>query len=342
MDKEQSRSWFCVFNNPREHGFNISDNDELLQTIAYTFIGQSKTRVSALTLCVSADGLEHIHAVFEDSVPVRFMQIKNLFSTIHIEPTKGNKKQAEDYINKVGIYAEKGETIIAKFQHGDIAGRQGQRVDLYEAKKMIDAGMTPDEILDSDIAYYRQEKYIRAAYMAKKRKDVGTYRDVSVEWHFGESGSGKTYIYNQLLKYVDVKNIYFIREYDNGFLDNYQAQSILFMDEYRGQLAYSKLLGFLSPEVASSHARFCDSYTLWDRVYITSPLAPDEIYDMCVQNKKYDKLYQLLRRIDTVVYHYKKDGHYLTRQCKGVDYRSRSDLQNYDWMTTAAAECPFC
>ena len=54
------------------------------------------------------------------------------------------------------------------------------------------------------------------------------------------------------------------------------------------------------------------------------------------------KLYQLLRRIDTVVYHYKKDGHYLTRQCKGVDYRSRSDLQNYDWMTTAAAECPFC
>ena len=58
----------------------------------------------------------------------------------------GKKQQVEDYINKRGAFAEKGERIIAKAQQGELVGRQGNRSDLEVIRKAIDEGMTWKEV----------------------------------------------------------------------------------------------------------------------------------------------------------------------------------------------------
>ncbi len=327
MASDVSKSWFCVFNNPRENGYDIQDNDVLLETVAYDFIGASTTRVCALTLCISAEGLEHIHAVFEDVIAFRFSALKKIFPKMHIEATKGNKKQAEDYINKVGNYAEKGEVIIAKFQHGDIQGRQGQRFDLSEVQNLIKAGMTPKEIFDLDIKYRRWEKIIKDVYFAKRVADTPVIRDVNVEWHFGATGTGKSYTYVAMCEQYGRDDIYVVNDYDTGFLDNYFGQAILFLDEFRSQIPYGKLLSMLDSYVREFHARYTNVVGLWNTVIITSPFAPEQSYNRMVkEDEKIDAREQLFRRINKVVYHYKDESGYHIRECAMNEYVCAAEL----------------
>lgn len=323
MAVDISKSWFCVLNNPREHGYSIDDNDELLETIAFDFINTSTTKTCALTLCISADGLEHVHAVFEDVIAFRFSALKKLFPSAHIEATKGNKKQAEDYINKVGAFAEKGEIIVCKFQHGDIKGRQGQRFDLSEVDKYLTAGLKPCEIFDMDIRYRRYEKIIKDEYFARLCKKTPLMRNVYVEWHFGLTGTGKSYTYIDLCNVFGRDDVFVINDYDTGFLDTYSGEKVLFLDEFRCQIQYSKLLSMLDCYVREFHARYTNVKGLWQMVYIASPFSPEQCYKNLVSasDSSVDALGQLMRRINKIVYHFKdKSGTYCRYDFDTAEY----------------------
>lgn len=343
---EMCRSWFCVLNHPREHGYDIADDNELLETVAFDFIKNSTTRSCLLTLCISAAGMEHIHAVFEDSIPIRFNYLKRVYPSMHLKITKGNKKQAEDYINKVGEYAEKGEIIKARFQHGDIKGRQGQRFDLSIVQDMISQGLKPSEILDLDIKYRRYEKYIKDAYFAKKRKETPLLRDVNVEWHFGKTGTGKSYSYVNLCDTYGRDEVYVVSDYESGFLDNYSGQKVLFLDEFRNQIPYGKLLSMLDSYTREYHARYSNVVGLWDMVVITSPYAPEQVYKQLVKdNTRTDAQAQLMRRLNSIVYHYKDGEQYKTKVFTNETYTNAEDVINDvhvgDWSTPSQNELPW-
>lgn len=328
MKDTVSKSWFCVFNNPREHGYD-GTYDEILESMAANWIKDNPTRVCALTYCLSADGLEHIHAVLEDDTAMRFSKVKKCFPTIHIEPTKGNKGQAEDYINKVGVFAEKGEKILAKYTYGEIKGHQGSRVDIDNIRKYVNEGMTPQQIFDMNIRYRKYEKMVKDEFFAKRIKDTPFLRDVSVEWHVGDTGTGKTYFAKQLVDEIGEDDIYFISDYDNGAFDNYSGQHVLFLDEFRGQFRFSVLLGILQGYKQQFHSRYTNIYGLWERVIISSILPPERVYEKMVSdNKDIDTCGQLMRRINKVVYHYKKDNNYLS-----VDV-PMSEYMNYEVLKT--------
>lgn len=59
-----SRSWFCVFNNPEEHGFSGAP-DEIVERMKDCWIDGNPQRSCAVTYCISADGLKHCHAVLK-------------------------------------------------------------------------------------------------------------------------------------------------------------------------------------------------------------------------------------------------------------------------------------
>jgi hypothetical protein len=187
-----SKSWFCVFNNPEEHGFEGTP-EEIVKKIMDTWIEDNPQRTCAVSYCISADGLKHLHGVFEDTIAMRFTLIKKVFPKMHIEPTKGNKEQSEDYINKRPPFDEKGEKIIYLGRHGEIKGRQGQRNDLEIIEELINQGKSPNEIMDLSLSYRRHDKIIREAYYRKRYKETPLIRDMTVYWHVGESGSGKSY-----------------------------------------------------------------------------------------------------------------------------------------------------
>ena len=100
MSDTVSKSWFAVFNNPQQHGYD-GEPSEVIDRLISEWISNNPTRSCAMTFCVSADGLPHVHMVLEDVKAMRFSTIKKTFAVgAHFEATKGSKEQAEDYINK--------------------------------------------------------------------------------------------------------------------------------------------------------------------------------------------------------------------------------------------------
>ncbi|MCL2188087.1 MAG: hypothetical protein FWC16_03435 [Defluviitaleaceae bacterium] len=325
MKKEDvSKSWFCVFNNPEKHGYEGTPAEIVSEVIA-KWIEDNPQRTCAVTYCISADGLKHLHAVFEDVRAMRFTKIKKVFPSMHIEATKGNKEQAEKYINKQPPFDEMGEQVIYTSRHGEIKGRQGQRRDLDILEELINQDLTPVEIMDMSMSYRKHEKLIRDAYYRKRSKETPVLRDINVIWHWGESGSGKSYTYVKKVEEHGEEHVYLVGEYERGF-DKYNGEKILFLDEFRGQIKYEQLLALLSGYKVQTYARYSNVVGLWDEVHITSVFPPDLLYENMITNhRKVDSYEQLRRRITNITYHYKtNDGDY-------IEYNTPSDeYENYN------------
>lgn len=69
-----ARSWFCVANNPQEHGY-IGTPEEIAERIADDWVKDNPQRSCAIAYCISADGLHHLHKVLED--------VKNMRSKVY-------------------------------------------------------------------------------------------------------------------------------------------------------------------------------------------------------------------------------------------------------------------
>lgn len=375
-------SAFIVWNNPREHityehdkEGNIVLNDdgsqkilsttptylselseqEICDTVLNMWVNSKPGRIGAVTYCVSGRGLHHLHMVLEvqnsDSDRFRFSTIHKIYGQkFHIEPTRGNKTEAEDYINKVGKYAEKGEIVLAKAVYGEIQGNKGNRSDLAAVEDMLAQGLTPNEIMDKSITLRRYEKMIRDAYYRKRDLETPFVRPVRVVYHVGATGTGKSYGANFQIQQLGSDKVYFTKDYDTGFMDGYNGQEILWLDEYRGQLKYATFLSMLDVYKTQMHARYSNVLMLWKEVHITSVLPPEAIYENMINSSRYanlDTYGQLKRRIDTIIYHYKNEkNEYCQYQQKASEYKDYETLKGlalgtcdeHGWSTVSDGE----
>ena len=330
MANDVSRSWFAVLNNPMDHGYDGTPQ-EVCDRLRDEWIQYCPTRSGAWVYCVSAEGLQHVHMVLEDRIPMRFAAIKKSYAVgMHFEATMGNKKQAEAYINKEPPFDEKGETIIYTCRHGEICAAQGQRTDLSDIAALVEAGKTPDEIMDVNFSYRKYEKMIRSAYFRKRKKETPVKREVKIHFVVGESGSGKSFTYVKLCEKYGEDNIYFFSDYDGGGFDNYCGEPFLFLDEYKGQFRFSYLLLLLDKYKMQVHARYSNIWSLWTEVYITSVYPPEELYKKMVEEdtRGVDKQQQLMRRITDVTYCFVDDCGDYQRYTISMDlYRCFDDLK---------------
>lgn len=351
-----SKSWFLTYNHPQEtiryktdsnaeYIRDVNNNriiesvepneyagltpEELCEKMLDLWCSGSETRTAACSYCISAKGLHHLHMVVEDAVTFRFSKVKQAFPRAHIEPTRGNKSQAENYINKRGAWAEKGEQVICIRYRGEIQGRQGKRSDLEEIEKQLREGVHPNDILLSSLSVNRHSKLIKEFYSMIRSNEVPFLRTVKVYWHVGPTGCGKTYVavdcYNK-----NKNDFYFVTNYRNGFLDKYCAEKILFLDEFKGQLSYADLLVMLQGYKGEMHARFSNVIGLWEEVHITSIYPPERLYQKMVdiQDRDVDTLDQLKRRITGIYYHWKDDdsGQFRSYYCEMQNYISYGRL----------------
>lgn len=325
---ESSRCWFCVFNNPQKQ-FGEMEPEEMVQKAINLWMTK-EARGCAINYEIGDNGTPHMHMVLYDPSKTRFKAVQKLFPSIHIEPMHGTKKQALDYIEKQGNFAEKAHTIVIPAKYaGNIMDNQGKRTDLTVVHEMIEAGMKPDEIFDENILYRKYEKIIRQAYFRKRTLETPPFRAISVIYHTGEAGSGKSHTYLSLVEQYGEDNIYLVSDYENGGMDNYFGEHILFLDEYKGNLPFGKFLQWLDGYKIQIHARYANSYALWDVVHITSVFPPEEVYSFMVEEGKRsrDSIKQLLRRINTVVYHYKQNGEFKTFSLPASEYIDYEDLK---------------
>lgn len=311
----ESRSWFIVCPNVREHGVAGASAEDIAewteQEICDYVVGQwtNKTKQAACLYCRSAEGMEHLHIVLCSNNNIRFNRVKTFIGDgAHIEMTKGTKKQVEAYINKTGKFEEKGEVILAKSQEGELKGRQGQRTDIEIIRQAIDEGMTWKEVVRLR-DYFYQSKYIsliKSMYFDKRDRETPFKREVNVHWLVGESGSGKTGITLDLVKQYGEERVYLVSDYQNPF-DGYAGEPIIILDEFRGQLTYSTLLGMLEGYKKEMHARYANVVGLWTEVYITTVKSPEQVYAKMIENEdsETDPISQLLGRLTDVSYCYR-------------------------------------
>lgn len=320
-----SRSWFCVFNNPEHHGYHGRTPEEVLDSLLHLWTDGSDKRSCALAYCVSGSGTPHVHAVLEDSQPIRFATVRKVFPNMHIEPTKGSKQEAEDYIMKRGRYAERSEEVLCTRVHGEIKSRQGGRSDLDEIDRMLEGGCNPEQIFSESFAYRRYERMVREAYYQKRLEQAPDIKSMTCVWHVGPSGSGKSYCQVELRK--KRSSIYLLTDYETGGFDRYSGEEVLFMDEFRGQIKYDRLLAILDVYPMQVHARYANVVSLWNEVHITSVLPPEEAYELMVPNKRgLDSYDQLLRRLSCVVYHERLDDRFESFELKSSGYTNYEDL----------------
>lgn len=357
-------SVFIVWPNPREiieyehdvHGDIVFDADgkkkvlsstpsflaslsdqEVCDTVLNMWVNSKPGRIGAVTYCISCNGFHHLHMVLEvensDSDRFTFKQVQKLFDKrFHIEPTRGNKKEAEDYIYKRGKYAEKDEVVTAVAQIGSIKGNQGQRSDLKQMDEMLRSGMTPKQILDElGLSAYRYESMLTKAYVRKREKETPTYRQVVTYWHVGKSFSGKSYSMMELEEKLGKENVYKVVDYRKGPFDKYDYQPVLFLDEFKPySLPYGTLLAILNNYSLDIGCRYKDNCMAWNEVHITTIYPPEEMYKKMVDrcDREYDTYDQLANRIDYVVYHWKDGNEYKVYQVPMSEY-STYDMLKY-------------
>lgn len=338
------RSMFAVWNNPDKHYIykhdertgqivkDENDNPVVLDVEPTVLTGMSPSemcqyvvdkwchskpnseRTAACVYCISEKGLHHLHIVFECANDDKFTltTVQKLFNNkMHGEVTRGTKKQVEDYIWKQGTFEEKGEDIVARYQHGDLKGNQGQRSDLMALHKMIfEENKTPDEILSykTNASYFEAKKYatLQNMFMYKKKSEIPVKRDVYVSWDVGGTGSGKTYQYQKDFEEHGQYGVFRTTNYLNGWLDNYVFQKIAYFDEFRGGLTYSQLLDLTEGYKSDFHCRGTnnDKPVAWETLHICSPYFPDGVYNKMVSEAErgIDSIAQIMRRIKEINY----------------------------------------
>lgn len=300
-----SRSWFCVFNNPEEHGYTGTP-EEICNKLRDDWITLSSSRSGAWCYCVSEKGLHHVHMVLEDEKPMRFSAIKKEYAVgMHFEPTKGTKRQAEDYIHKVGPFAEKGEIILFSCSHGDIKGRQGRRSDLEGYYERLEAGENVSDILKDTPKAYAHISVLKSMYYDIRSSKTPIVRNMKVIWHTGNTGTGKSYERIKLSKIYGEENIYYLTSFNTGAFDNYNGQPILWIEDFRGEFKLQELLRMIDCYKAEIPARYTNIKALWNEVHITSILTPRECYSNACKSDTQDRIEQLLRRISIITYHFK-------------------------------------
>lgn len=304
MSEPVTYSWFAVFNNPKDHGYDGTPQ-EICEKLRDEWINNNPSRSGAWAYCISEKGLHHVHMVLEDEHAMRFTCVKKSYAKgMHFQPTKGTKKQADDYINKRGVFEEKGETVEYICYHGEIRGRQGQRRDLESMYERLLNGDTPKDILrDTPTAYLRKD-VLKSMFFDIRSNNTPIVRPMKVIWHVGRSGSGKSYERIKLAEKIGEDNIYYLTAFNSGAFDDYNAQKVLWLEDYRGEFKMQELLRLLDVYKADIPARFTNVKALWTEVHITSVLTPRETYPNATRADE-DRIEQLLRRITHMCYHYK-------------------------------------
>lgn len=304
----------------------------LTRFLVQTWADSGKDRTAGAVVCISKNHVYHAHAALYGNLTTLGNVSKIMFHA-HVEPQLGGKKELKSYLLKEPPYDESGEIVLYSYGMENVQERQGKRTDMDEIEALIHQGMTPADIMELRFSYRRYEKMIKSAYIENRIKQTSLIKEMHNEYHVGDSGSGKTYVYYQLCEKYKPENIYLATDFENGGFDYYIEQGappILFLDEFKGNIKYGQLLVILDKYSRSqTHSRYANTYNLWTTCIITSVYPPEEVYTRMVSNgrQSIDKIDQLLRRLDIIVYHYLENGEYKTFSIPAREYQGYQDLK---------------
>jgi len=308
MDLKQSRKWMVTINNPLEHGF---DHDAIQHIM-------SKVRGKSLYWCMcdeEGDECEtlHTHIFIYRSSPFTARQINALFPNCHRDNCYGTAAESRDYVKKEGDKFNKAEDgtynyTDSKGKHhigrnfGDSFFESGVCPDEHQGKSgaaelivdLIRDGAGNRQIVETvPTAYKDLDKIDRTRSMFRDAEYASTWRDLTVEYHFGTTGTGKTRTVMEQYGYI---NCYRVTDYKHPF-DTYDGQDVLIFEEFRGGLKHGDMLNYLDGYPLLLPCRYFNRQACFTKVFILTNIPPDAQYpniDMESKNAFYRRIHKVV------------------------------------------------
>lgn len=341
----KARCWMIVVHIASLKALGISedrlnDYEYIAEVVSNTWIDSGNGRTCAVIVCISAEGVLHVH-VAAYGPPTTLRYVAKTFGNAHVEPQLAGKKKLTDYLLKLPPWDEKGEKILYSLGVDNIQDAQGNRKDIDEIGFLLQEGATPQEIFEKNFRYRRFEKLILKAYFDKKSKEVLLEKNMNCEWHWGAGRTGKSHVYVELCEKYGRENIYFMTDLQNGGLDLYMqkgAPRILFVDDVKPEdMRYRQMLMLTDRySDAQTHSRYSNALNLWDTVIVTSVYPIEQYYREVVDewHRKVDTFDQLIGRFNKIVYHFIGiDEKYKSFAIDPKDYSSAEDMRSKAWQT---------
>ena len=255
---------------------------------------------------VGETGTPHLQIYFEmeDAKSMKAV-IKNLGFNLWLGYRRGTPSQAAGYCRKG---TEKPEHSYEEFldtpsptwegqMYGHIS-QQGARNDLVKVADMIIQEQRPIrevalEFPGSFIRYHKGMIALRNHVLQPRSLEQAP--EVIVLW--GPTGTGKTR--DAYTKYWKDEPHYVWRPSNGNWWDGYDGEKKVILDEFRGQMDWSDILGLLDRNEYRAPVKGSFVQIQADKFVITSPKPPHSWYNSVCDD--HDKYQQLVRRITTVV-----------------------------------------
>lgn len=285
---DQSRKWLITINNPLEHGFTHDEiRNQLMQfknLVYFCFCDEEGDECETL----------HTHVYLVLRSPAPWDRIQKHFPNCHRDIVNGTSSEVRAYVLKDGEKFHKNES--GEYSYTDSSGHihsginfsdsfveygnlpqehQGKSKDYEIVVQMVHEGKTDAEIIDvCPSAYTKIEDIQRVRGIYRDSAFAYSWRNLTVTYVFGTTGSGKT---RSVMEKYGYKNVYRVTDYKHPF-DAYDGQDVLIFEEFRGGIRHGDMLNYLDGYPLQLPCRYFNRQACFTKVFIISNIPPTEQY----------------------------------------------------------------
>lgn len=288
-----SRKWQLTFNNPQEHGWNHEKIREVLRTFKTICYWCMADEIGA------DEHTPHTHLFINLSPSnCRFSTLKSKFPGAHIEKALGTSKENRDYILKDGKWkdSEKGTTSVeGTFEEfGECPEeQQGKSREADRILELLKDGANNLEVIEAvPSAMKIIDKVERTRSLLRDVQFASSWRDLTVTYLFGKTGSGKTRSVMDKYGYI---NCYRVTDYKHPF-DTYDGQDVIIFEEFRGGLKHGDMLNYLDGYPLLLPCRYFNRQACYTKVFIITNVPPDSQY-MNIDQESREAFYRRIHRV---------------------------------------------
>lgn len=294
MSDTQSRKWQVTINNPAEKGFS---HDRLKEVLA----GMKSVIYWCMADEIGENGTYHTHLYLQGRGGINFSTIKKRFDGGHFEMAKGTALQNKEYVSKSGKWesSKKSETQVPDTfeEWGEMpVERQGARNDLADVYSMVKQGLSNFDIIEQmpDVMFHL-DKLDAVRQMLKDKEYSNKWRELEVQYIYGETGTGKT---RGVMEKYGYENVYRVTDYKHPF-DGYMGEDVILFEEFRSSISLGDMLKYLDGYPVVLPCRYANKQACFTKVYICTNIPLERQYPVD-QREDSDSYLAFLRRIDSV------------------------------------------
>lgn len=136
------------------------------------------------------------------------------------------------------------------------------------------------------------DKVERTRSLLRDVKFASSWRDLTVTYMFGKTGSGKT---RSVMDKYGYGSCYRVTDYKHPF-DTYDGQDVIIFEEFRGGLKHGDMLNYLDGYPLLLPCRYFNRQACYTKVFIITNIPPDSQY-MNVDLESREAFYRRIHRV---------------------------------------------